>query len=96
MLKKRGAGQLSCALGPGFKEAGGRLVSLVVACSTENHWILGSEKLKGGYIQCSGRVLICKSLDSGFREAGGRLVSAVVACSTANHWVLGSEKLEGV
>ena len=40
---------LECkSLGRGLKEAGGRLVGLVVACWTANHWVVGSKKLEGG------------------------------------------------
>ena len=41
---------LDCqSLGPWLKEAGGRLVSLVVACWTANHQVLGSKKKEGGW-----------------------------------------------
>ena len=40
---------LNCkSLGAGFIEDEGRLVSIVVACSTANHWVLDSKKMKGG------------------------------------------------
>ena len=38
------------SLGPGFKEDGGRLVSVVVACWSTNQLVLGSKKLEGGWL----------------------------------------------
>ena len=70
---------LNCqSLGPEFKEDEGRLVNLVVACSTANHWVLGTKKDEGRLVSLVVAGWTANLLGPGFKEDEERLVSLMV------------------